>query len=139
MMTGGDYFGTQATMTLLATPCRCGRHVARLASSNTKVPPGFMAWVLRIRSFASHATVQAWRHAPSTNRTTVPLGPAGPGGPAGPAGPGGPGSPFSPCVAACFSSQAESARGANSKPTMNQRTCIGASLDIQRYQVRKLG
>src|SRR5262247_2267463 len=39
-----------------------------------KVPPGPMANVLRIRSLASHATVQVWRHSPSTKRMTVPPG-----------------------------------------------------------------
>src|SRR5262245_39398806 len=121
----GDYFGTQATMTLMATPCRCGRNVARLSSSKTKVPPGLRAWVLRIRSLASQATVQAWRHSPSTKRMTVPPGPAGP---AGPAGPGGPCSPFSPWgPASCgFSSQADSAESANSTGIINRRTCMGA-------------
>ena len=37
------YLGAQATTTLTATPCRCGRNVARLSSSKTKVPPGLMA------------------------------------------------------------------------------------------------
>src|SRR5262249_31591081 len=60
------YLGAQATTTLTATPCREGRNVARASSSKTKVPPGLMACVLRIRSLASHATVQAWRHSPST-------------------------------------------------------------------------
>src|SRR5262249_26963589 len=38
--------------------------------------PGPMANVLRIRSFASHATVQVWRLSPLVKRITVP-----PGGP----------------------------------------------------------
>ena len=38
-----DYLGAQATTTLTATPCRCGRNVARPSSSKTKVPPGLMA------------------------------------------------------------------------------------------------
>jgi hypothetical protein len=37
------YLGAQATTTLTATPCRCGRNVARPSSSKTKVPPGLMA------------------------------------------------------------------------------------------------
>src|SRR5258705_2652981 len=87
-----------------------------------------------MRSFASNATVQAWRHSPSTKRMTVPLGPDGPGGPAGPAGPGGPGSPFSAWET--FSSQAESARGASSKTMINQRTCMRSP---RGYQFRKPG
>src|SRR5262249_13043158 len=72
------------------------------------------------------ATVQAWRHSPSTKRMTVPLGPTGP---AGPAGPGGPCSPFSPWgPASCFSSQAESAKSANSAGVINTRTCMGGAL-----------
>src|SRR5215470_15109190 len=120
------HLGAQATTTLTATPCRCGRNVARPSSSKTKVPPGLMAWVLRIRSFASHATVHAWRHSPSTKRMTVPPGPAGP---AGPAGPGGPCSPFSPWgPATCLSSQAESAKSANSRGIINRRTGMGGTL-----------
>src|SRR5947208_968722 len=82
-----------------------------------------------MRSFASHATVQAWRHSPSTKRMTVPLGPGGPGGPAGPAAPGGPGSPFSPWEA--FSSQAESTRGASSKTMINERTCMRSPTEVR--------
>ena len=37
------HLGVQATTTLTATPCRCGRNVARPSSSKTKVPPGLMA------------------------------------------------------------------------------------------------
>src|SRR5262249_22834040 len=120
------HLGAQATTTLTATPCRCGRNVARLSSSKTKVPPGLMAWVVRIRSLASHATVQAWRHSPSTKRMTVPLGPTGPGGPAAPGGPCSPFSPWGP--ATCFSSQAESAKSANSRGIINTRTCMGGAL-----------
>src|SRR5262245_42865077 len=56
---------------------------------------------------------------------TVPPGPAGP---AGPAGPGGPCSPFSPWgPASCgFSSQADSAKSANSTGIINRRTRMGA-------------
>src|SRR5262245_10038837 len=120
------HLGAQATTTLTATPCRCGRNVARPSSSKTKVPPGLMAWVVRIRSLASHATVQAWRHSPSTKRMTVPLGPTGPGGPAAPGGPCSPFSPWGP--ATCFSSQAESAKSANSRGIINTRTCMGGAL-----------
>ena len=74
---------------------RSGRNVARLSSSKTKLPLGPMANVLRIRSLASHVTVQIWRHSPSTKRMTVPLGsPAESGGP-GAWAPGGPSLPFS--------------------------------------------
>lgn len=37
------HFGMQARTTLMATPCRWGRKVARVSSSNTKLPPGLMA------------------------------------------------------------------------------------------------
>src|SRR5215831_18621482 len=68
------YFSAHARTTLAEAPCRWGRNVARFSSSKMKVPPGPMANALRIRSLASHATVQVWRHSPSTKRMTVPLG-----------------------------------------------------------------
>lgn len=77
-----------------------------------------MAYVVRMRSFSSQATLQAWRHSPSTNRMTVPVGPAGPAGPPGPAGPRSPSlpaspfSPFSPLIASKPSEQPPSANAA---------------------------
>jgi hypothetical protein len=38
-----SHLGTQARMTLAATPCRWGRKVALLSASKVKVPPGLMA------------------------------------------------------------------------------------------------
>src|SRR5215510_4498399 len=78
------HFCAHATTTLTGAPRRSGRNVARFSSSKTKLPLGPMANVLRIRSLASHVTVQIWRHSPSAKRMTVPLGsPAGSGGPGG--------------------------------------------------------
>jgi len=96
-----DHFRTHARMTLTGLSCCSGRKVALLSASKMKVPPGLMANVSRMRSLSSHATIQGWRHSPSTKRMAV-LSPAGPAGPGGPSGPGGPWSPLSPFWATGF-------------------------------------
>src|SRR5215472_7098417 len=129
------YLGTQATTIFTVVPCRCGRNVARLSSSNTNVPPGLRACVVRIRSFASHATVQACRHSPSTKRMTVPLGPGGPAGPAAPAGPAGPASLFSPWGRLLFARGERQRR--HQQGNHEPADLHGASLDSGDYQVSK--
>jgi hypothetical protein len=85
----GDHLRTHARMALTGLSCCSGRKVALLSASKMNVPPGLIAIVSRMRSLSSHATIQGWRHSPSTKRMEV-LSPAGPAGPGGPSGPGGP-------------------------------------------------
>ena len=40
---GHHPFGAQARTTFTETPCRCGRNVALLSASKTKLPPGLIA------------------------------------------------------------------------------------------------
>ena len=130
--------GTQAKITLAETPCRCGRKVALLSASKTKVPPGLIAKLFRMRSLSSHAIVHACRHSPSTKRIIVPLkptGPAAPGGPGGPGDPGGPWSPFSP-RATSFSPQPDTNTD-SSMAAMNHLTCIVCAPRIVSWGQKK--
>ena len=135
-MSAGDFFGTRRH-NLDGHPLPLRPKCRRLSSSKMKVPPGLRAWVPEdslVRLARDRAGLATF---PSTKWTNHSPGPAGRedrrAGGAGRAG-----SP-SPGAATCLSSQAESAKGADSKPNEEPANLHRSLSRYPADQIRKLG